>query len=101
MNKFRLAAFGFAALALLACETDPEWRDTNRPDSFGDLCEVDAGTCAEPFQCILAPSAQRSVCTLSCVSGEDCPAWEATGHCAGYYQAPCENGVCRAARGCR
>jgi hypothetical protein len=66
MNAFRWALFGLSASALLACETDLEWRDTNRPDSFGDLCDVDAGACAEPFQCILDPSAQGNVCTASC-----------------------------------
>jgi hypothetical protein len=101
MNAFRCAALGFAALTWFACESDPEWRDINRPASFGDVRDADAGTCTEPFECVLTPTAQSSLCTASCASDDDCPAWEATGHCAGYYQAPCENGFCRTSRGCR
>lgn len=101
MRAFRSIACVFILVASVACEEDEEWRDTNRPDTFGDSCEVDAGTCGEPFQCVRDPSAQGDVCSATCATDDDCPAWEAVGHCAGHYQAPCEDGVCRTRRGCR
>jgi len=73
--------------------------DTNRPPSFGMECGgADGGMCEPPFSCMVNSSTQfdgAMQCTFSCDTDDDCPSWQATGHCAGPAQSRCEASVCQ------
>ena len=102
MNPRLLSAF-IAAWFLGCSDEMSQWRDTNRPPSFGTACEGDAGldVCESPFTCMRNASFSGAMqCTLACDSDDDCPRWEATGHCAGPFQSRCEANVCQPQR-CR
>jgi hypothetical protein len=86
----------FAALAMLAsCSAESDERDTNRPATFFYSCVPGDGACKAPFVCLSNPELTGAVCTLSCEGDQQCPAWEATGHCAGSVQSQCRSGVCQ------
>ncbi|MET0388667.1 MAG: hypothetical protein ABW321_22030 [Polyangiales bacterium] len=87
-----------AGLALASCAQDEDWRDKNRPDTFWDSCTPAENSCAEPFTCLAVADLTARVCTKACESNEDCPRWQATGHCAGSFQSKCYEGTC--AYGC-
>lgn len=97
-SRLRIASL-VSVLALLACKVEqPDPRDKNRPDSFGDGCSGDAGVdvCVAPFSCLMNAHREGVLqCTLACDSDDDCPHWEATGHCAGPVQIPCEQNICQ------
>jgi hypothetical protein len=80
--------FAFLAISIVACSgVDDPGPDVNRPDTFGDACGDDT-TCRKPFTCL------GRVCSASCASDAECPAWMATGHCAGPTQSRCVDAVC-------
>ena len=80
----------------LATCNDDDLYDKNRPTTFLDPCEPDASKCKSPFSCLSSPAlAGHDVCTLACTSDSDCPAWTATGHCAGPVQSRCSQAVCQ------
>ena len=70
--------------------------DQNKPATFFDTCDPANNHCAAPFQCLKNPLLTGAgYCTLSCTSTTQCPAWHATGHCAGPFQSQCLSGVCQ------
>jgi hypothetical protein len=84
------------ALSWAACAAPvDDWRDQNRPASFGYTCDADASTCKAPFSCMQNGMFGMKQCTLACRSDDDCPHWQATGDCGGAFQSPCEQGVCQ------
>ena len=90
-----------AVIALMASGAcaDPaaneDWRDRNRPATYGDGCDAQAD-CASPFQCLEKPDGGlvSPLCSQHCTVAADCPTWTATGHCAGPRQSTCVGGVC-------
>lgn len=82
-------------LAISACGGGDSAGDTNKPATFTQSCEIGAEACAEPFECLENPERTGPMCTLVCSKDDDCPAWQATGHCAGFAQSSCSSGVCQ------
>ena len=82
-------------VAIGACGEDDNVRDANKPPTFTQSCEVGAHDCADPFECLEVPERPGPMCTLSCSKDDECPAWQATGHCAGFAQSRCSGGVCQ------
>lgn len=79
--------------------------DAAQPPTLGSHCEAGDGRCAAPLECLPVlvdsvggPAPERRVCTSACASDADCPAWEATGFCAGPVRLRCEGGVCQPRR---
>jgi hypothetical protein len=83
-----------AALSACVVSTDDQ-RDRNKPPTFWHDCAPHQGTCAAPFECLPVPGLNGAVCTLRCERTEQCPRWEATGHCAGSFQSSCADGICQ------
>lgn len=83
------------AAANTACGEGDSDEDSNRPVSFTKNCAIGDETCAEPFECLENPERNGAMCTLSCSGDDECPAWQATGHCAGFAQSRCSSGVCQ------
>ena len=76
-------------------EQTDDWRDRNRPDTYGMRC-IYASDCASPFAC-LGPQdagAYWPICTTPCETSKDCPMWTATGHCSGPITPICDRGLC-------
>lgn len=90
----RIFVLGATFAIAVAC-SDEGPGDDNLPATFGDACTLGASKCAKPFICIADESTTNGQCTLSCSSDEQCPRWEATGHCSGPTQARCGDGVCQ------
>jgi hypothetical protein len=86
----------YSAMALLAsCSAEDDWKDTNKPATFFYGCAPGDEVCRAPFVCLSNPELTGAVCTSACEVDEQCPAWQATGHCAGFYQSACRSGVCQ------
>jgi hypothetical protein len=77
--------------------------DPNMPAGFGLACDQDQGLCQSPLSCLGVqappslgpPQPQPMICTVSCASDADCPAWQATGFCAGEVSLRCVEGACQ------
>jgi hypothetical protein len=86
----------YAALAMLSsCSAESDGKDTNKPATFFYSCVPGDDACKAPFVCLSNPELTGAVCTLACEGDDQCPAWQATSHCAGSYQSPCRGGVCQ------
>ena len=86
-----LAIFG----ATCACSSQDDWRDHNRPATYGAQCATSAD-CSQPFSCLGPPDAGPywPICTVVCDLASDCPTWSATGHCPGPITPVCNGGFC-------
>jgi len=68
----------------------------DKPATFQDDCEIDAGTCKAPFSCYAVPAHEDPFCTRPCKHKSECPDWdEDNGHCEGHIQAECDQGFCQ------
>lgn len=83
------------ATLIASCTDAGDGTDTNKPATFFDSCVAGGDSCAEPFECLHNPELTGAVCTLACEESDDCPAWRATGHCAGPFQSQCRSGLCQ------
>jgi hypothetical protein len=78
-----------------ACGGSESDEDVNRPATFTQSCEIGDEICADPFVCLENPERMGTMCTLSCSKDDECPTWQATGHCAGHAQSRCSSAVCQ------
>jgi hypothetical protein len=83
------------AYMLVGCDDSEDWRDHNRPPTYGSQCEM-ASDCASSFECLGPPDAGAywPICTRRCTEAADCPTWNATGYCAGPITPLCTEGLC-------
>jgi hypothetical protein len=84
-----------APAMLASCSGEDSQGDVNKPATFFHDCAPGADSCKAPFACLSNPELTGPVCTLACERDDQCPAWEATGHRAGFFQSKCRSGVCQ------
>lgn len=85
----------FFVIGSLGCDTH------EKPPTFMDRCEVDAGACEAPFECVPVKRQEddpdpKTICTKACESTRECPSWRnESGHCKGDFQSLCQFGYCQ------
>jgi hypothetical protein len=102
-NTSAIKTAAFAAYLAMCSVLWAGCEDSEKPDTFMDDCELDAGqtTCEKPFECLPAPREKNDpeplpICTKVCKRTSDCPGWyNEEGHCAGDFQSVCLFGYCQ------